>query len=137
MADVWTGLEPLLQTVGEVPGDVIQTLFSGLDPFLVERKFIGFAGRDMQSKAAIAFVALEDWVNDGVPLAASAARESFAGWYGANSPASGARSARSTACKKPSLVVIPSTDRMVSPQSAAALCVALPFATIQASVRRP
>lgn len=136
MADVGAGLAPLLQAVGEVPVDVIQTLFSGLDPFLVERKFVGFAGRDMQSKAAISFVALEDWVNDGVPLAAAVARECFAGWYGANSPASGAWRVEGevvdpTAFKKPSLVVIPSTDRIVPPQSAAALGVALPFATIQ------
>ena len=42
-----------LQTTGEVPVDVIQMLFSSLDPLLVERKFVGFAGWNMQSKAAV------------------------------------------------------------------------------------
>ena len=32
----------------------------------------------------------EDWLNDGVPLAAPVARECIGGWYGANAPARGA-----------------------------------------------
>ncbi len=136
MANVGAALEPLLQTTGEVPVDVIQMLFSSLDPLLVERKFVGFAGWNMQSKAAVSFVALEDWVNDGVPLAAPVARECFAGWYGANSPASGTWCVAGeivdpTTFEKPSLVVIPANDRIVPPQSAASLCTALPFVEIK------
>ncbi len=35
------------------------------------------------------FVALEDWLNDGIPLAAPVAREMLSGWYGENTPARG------------------------------------------------
>ena len=35
------------------------------------RKFLKFAKMDMKGAQAEAFVALEDWINDGVPLAAA------------------------------------------------------------------
>ena len=35
---------------------------------------------------AALFVALEDWLNDGVPLPAPVARQCLAGWYGRNEP---------------------------------------------------
>ena len=35
------------------------------------------------------FVALEDWLNDGVPLAAEVARACLTEWYGENAPARG------------------------------------------------
>jgi len=53
------------------------------------RKFLAFARMDPTHPKAAAFVALEDWLNDGVPLAAPVARECLAGWYGANTPATG------------------------------------------------
>lgn len=53
-------LEPMLRQLGELPVDVIQTLFAGLDPLLVVRKFVKFAGLDPASDGAQQFVALED-----------------------------------------------------------------------------
>src|SRR5262249_58581239 len=75
-------LEPLLEALGELPVDVIQALFAALDPSLALRKFLGFAGLDPASDRARQFVALEDWLNDGVPLAAPVARECIGQWYG-------------------------------------------------------
>src|SRR3546814_10267711 len=46
-----------------------------LDPQLVVRKFLAFGRLDAASRKAEEFVALEDWLNDGVPLAAPVARE--------------------------------------------------------------
>tara|TARA_B100000676_G_scaffold273403_1_gene292075 strand:- start:218 stop:841 length:624 start_codon:yes stop_codon:yes gene_type:complete len=134
LAQVGVGLEPLLGLFGELPVDLLQTLFSGLDPLLVERKFVSFAAMDPEASEAIAFVALEDWVNDGVPLAAPVARECFADWYGANSPVQGRWIVDGDAVDparfgKPALVVVPSADRIVPPKSASALAEALPQAT--------
>ena len=58
-----------------MPVSVIQGLFMALDPFLAERKFIRFAELDPAGAAAQSFVALEDWINDGVPLARRVALE--------------------------------------------------------------
>jgi polyhydroxyalkanoate synthase len=126
-------LEPLLRNIGELPVDAIQALFAGLDPLQVIRKFAGFAEFDPNSPQAQLFVAVEDWLNDGVPLAAPVARECLAGWYGANTPAAGewrvaGEVVQPAALDLPSLVVIPDQDRIVPPASAEALARVLPRA---------
>ncbi|HEY5598090.1 MAG TPA: alpha/beta fold hydrolase [Kiloniellales bacterium] len=131
-------LSPLLDLLGELPVDAIQALFAGLDPQLVVRKFLTFARVDPAHPKAVAFVALEDWLNDGVPLAAPVARECLAGWYGENTPATGrwrvaGKVIDPARLDLPSLCVIPAGDRIVPPASAAALCTALP----QAETLRP
>ncbi len=109
-----------------VPVDTIQSLFAFADPLSVAEKYRAFAGLDPHSERATMFVALEDWLADGVPLAASAAHECFGLWYGENAPG------RSTwtvagepvdpaALRTPALIALPSHDRIVPPQSAAAL----------------
>lgn len=99
-----------------VPVPVIQTLFMALDPFLAERKFIGFAGLDMAGAAAKSFVALEDWINDGVPLARPVALECARSWYRDNDPVRGfwqvsGRPVRPEEVSAPTLVVLPSRDK--------------------------
>jgi polyhydroxyalkanoate synthase len=127
---------PLLETYGELPVDVIQSMFTGLDPFLVLRKFISFAHLDPASEKAAQFVALEDWLNDGVPLAAPVARECLAGWYGENTPHRlnwrvDREIVDPAAFTKPALVLAPAHDRIVPPGSAKALGAALPGATVK------
>jgi polyhydroxyalkanoate synthase len=114
---------------------LIQGLFLSLDPLLAERKFIRFAGLDPDSAAARDFVALEDWLNDGVPLAAGVARDSAGAWYRDNAPAQGRWRVAGSAIDprrftKPALVVVPRRDRIVPPRSAEALGAALPHATL-------
>jgi len=128
--------EPLLATLGELPTDLIQYLFCALDPFLGVRKFTAFAGLDPRSAAARRFVALEDWLNDGVPLAAPVARACAFEWYGENRPARGewrvgGAPVRPEAWTGPAYVVIPAADRIVPPASAMALAQALPNAAVQ------
>lgn len=124
---------PLLEAYGELPVDIIQSMFSALDPFLVTRKFIRFAAAQTDSPAAEAFVALEDWLNDGVPLSGPVARECMGGWYGGNTPHLGqwevaGVAVRPEAIDIPARVLIPQQDRIVPPASAQALADALPNA---------
>src|SRR3546814_5946414 len=69
--------------------DVLQGFFWALDPFTALKKFTQFATLAPDSDAARRFVAMEDWLNDGVPLAGPVARECLLGWYGENTPPTG------------------------------------------------
>jgi polyhydroxyalkanoate synthase len=127
---------PLVQgcaALGEVPVDVLQALFAALDPLLVVRKFSRFATLPEGSAEERDFVALEDWLNDGVPLALPVMRECLGGWYGENTPGRGTwrivgRRVVPSRIAVPSLVVIPAQDRIVPPASAEALAEGLPKA---------
>ena len=108
-------------------------MFAGLDPLNGIRKFARFANMDRDGDAAERFVALEDWLNDGVPLAAEAARECLDGWYGENRPALkqwrvDGNVVDPGAFAKPALCVVPAGDRIVPPASARPLAKALPLA---------
>jgi poly(3-hydroxyalkanoate) synthetase len=129
-ASLLPGLEALMQPSGTLPVDAIQTLFTGLDPWSIAQKFRAFARIDQASPQAEAFVALEDWLNDGVPLAAPVAREALGGWYGANTPArlawriAGA-AVDPAALEMPAFLAVPRRDRIVPPASARALAARL------------
>ncbi len=127
----WLNL--VTDSLGAMPVDLVQSLFFALDPYLVTRKFEALAEADAASSTFTAFVALEDWINDGVMLAGAVARECMAGWYAANTPARLAwrvagRVVDPGRFKRPSLVVVPAHDRIVPPASAEALAQALPGA---------
>jgi polyhydroxyalkanoate synthase len=119
-------LAQLADRVGELPVDILQTLFWSLDPWLSVKKFGRFLGMDQQGEHAKEFVLLEDWLNGGAPLAGPTARECLVDWYGDNTPGRnkwvvGGRRIVPSKIKVPSLVMIPSGDRIVPPLSAAAL----------------
>jgi len=123
-------LEGLLSLLGALPIDVLQALFTWSDPSMVPDKFRAFATMDEGSQRAEDFVALEDWLNDGVALTAGVARDCLTGWYGENRPARGQWQVAGTAIEPsklavPSLVALPRRDRIVAPASAAALADAL------------
>ncbi len=120
---------------GTVPVDVIQHLFFILDPFTAKRKFTRFATLSPDGDEARTFVALEDWVNDGVPLALPVARECAGSWYGANLPGHGlwqvgGQTVDPKLLGQPALVVIPSRDRIVAPSAAEPLATELRAATV-------
>jgi len=127
--------QPGIALLGELPVDAIQMLFASLDPFLALDKFSRLAGMAADDPRVEAFVALEDWLNDGVALPARVAEECLVGWYGEN------RTARRqwrvagevvdpAALDLPSLHLIPANDRIVPPESARALAVAMPGAEV-------
>jgi polyhydroxyalkanoate synthase len=129
-------LAPLIDTPGELPVDVIQGLFASLDPLLAIRKFAAFSALDPSDSKAELFVAVEDWLNDGVPLAGPVARECLGGWYGENTTAAGrwriaGEAVLPARVRLPVLCMLPANDRIVPPASARALAEALPEATVR------
>jgi poly(3-hydroxyalkanoate) synthetase len=131
LAGLLPGLEPMMAPIspqlgGRLPIDAIQTLFAMMDPGGIARKYAGFARLDAQSERARRFVAIEDWLNDGVPLAGAVARACLSEWYGANAPARGAWLVAGEAVdprrlRVPAFVAVPARDRIVPPESAEAL----------------
>lgn len=124
-------LEPALTLLGELPVDLLQSLFAGIAPQLALQKFTHFASLHPDGEEAASFVMLEDWLNDGLPLAAPVARACLEGWYGRNDPGLGrwrvgGRVVDPAALRLPTLAVIPARDRIVPPGSATALIDAIP-----------
>lgn len=119
------GLDALMEPTGALPVDAIQSLFAMLDPFGIAQKFRAFARLKPDSERAALFVALEDWLNDGIPLPAPVARQCLAGWYGRNEPGRLAwriagQVIDPAAWDGPAFAGIPERDRIVPPASAAA-----------------
>lgn len=128
-------MEPYLQTLGYLPADIIQSLFAGFQPTQVVTKFMDFAAFDPDSIEARHFVLLEDWLNDGVPLTANAARECLKDWYGDNLPGKlnwriGGTLVDPRTLTMPSYVTVPGKDRIVPPESAKPLAKLLPHAAL-------
>lgn len=117
-----------------MPNEWLQLIFSGTDPSMITRKFSGFAKQDMASKEARLFVAVEDWVNGGADLPATIVRQAVQDWYIENKPMTGKwrinrKIISAKKINKPSLVIVPSKDRIVPPNSAKALAKQLPRVT--------
>jgi polyhydroxyalkanoate synthase len=150
---VAANLAAAIAALPEFPVDLLQAMFASLDPFLVNRKYRAFgaslkkqgtrdASRTKHKAAGIKaedadtlFVAIEDWVNDAVPLASKVASECLVGWYGGNAPLHGrwqvaGRAVRPSELQCPALAIIPARDRIVPPASAMALAAAMPQAQI-------
>ncbi|MXY40137.1 MAG: alpha/beta fold hydrolase, partial [Rhodospirillaceae bacterium] len=127
-----SALEPLQQ----FSVDALQALFAANDPLVAFRKFRAFAGLDQDSDAALRFVALEDWLNDGIPLPLPIARQTLQEWYGDNLTAAGrwtvgGLTIRPEEIDLPALALIPDKDRIVPQESAMALARLLPQAEIR------
>lgn len=115
--------------------DLLQTVFTQIDPLGVPRKFARFAGLTPTSEEAIRFVAIEDWLNDGVPLHAEIANGCSRSWYGENEPALGkwrvdGRPIHPEELDMPICLAIPERDPIVPPKSALALSKILRDCTI-------
>jgi poly(3-hydroxyalkanoate) synthetase len=127
--------EPALAFNGTLPVDLLQVLFTLLDPWGVADKYRAFARLDPNGARAQLFVALEDWLNDGVPLAAPVARECLTGWYGENTPATGTwriagMKVAPEAIQMPCFIAAPARDRIVPPESARPLARLIPGAVL-------
>jgi poly(3-hydroxyalkanoate) synthetase len=135
IAATCAALEPLLRTIRTVPVDLLQTLFALDDPTAVAEKFRRFGRLDPDSAEARLFVALEDWLNDGVPLSGTTALECLRTWYRDNLPMRGdwrvsGLTIDPAAIQVPAFVAVPKRDRIVPPESARPLARLLPNATL-------
>jgi polyhydroxyalkanoate synthase len=136
LGDTVPALEAMMGFSGTLPIDALNTLFTMIDPFGIGEKYRDFASQDKTSLRARRFVAMEDWLADGVPLAAPVAREALGGWYGANSPARlqwhvAGLAVNPAHLQIPSFCAFPARDRLVPASSARPLAALLPKATIQ------
>ena len=123
-------VEPVLAFANTLPVDLLQALFAMLDPWGVADKYRGFTRLDPDSDRAHLFVALEDWLNDGVPLAAPVARECLSAWYGQNAPARGewriaGLPVDPARLRLPTFIAAPGRDRIVPPESARPLAASI------------
>lgn len=118
-------------SIGGTPVDLLQALFAQIDPMNVPHKFARFARVPPRSTTAMRFVAIEDWLNDGIPLGAEAAASCFLDWYGSNAPALGVWKVDGHFIQPerlglPVYLAIPGHDRIVPPKSALALANIIP-----------
>jgi polyhydroxyalkanoate synthase subunit PhaC len=128
-------LEPALAFSHALPVDLLQSLFALLDPWGVADKYRAFARLPADSPRARLFVALEDWLNDGIPLAAEVARSCLGEWYGENATARGQWRVAGlpvdpAAIAMPTFVAAPGRDRIVPPESARPLARLIPGAVL-------
>ena len=111
LAEWWASAQPLAQTMGQLPIDLLQPAFWSLDPTGVVAKYVRLATANADDVAD--FVRLEDWANGGTPLSLPATQDlaalSASGrWDGVDA----------TAITAPILDVIAGADRIVPPQAA-------------------
>ncbi len=135
-AQVKLGTASALQMVQHntyLPMDWIQSVFATVNADRTMHKFLGFAALDDDSEQAQLFVAVEDWLNDGVDLPGDLAKSCLLDWYGENKPGSGCwqvdgKSVDLSGLDVPALVVASLTDRLVPRESSLAMAGILPQA---------
>lgn len=101
-----------------LPAGLIQSLFYVTDPFVFEQKFRRYAALDINSREARDFIALEHWVNDGVPMTANVAEDCLISWVQENRLARGEwlvanKKIIPPAGKIPTFIAIPKNDHVV------------------------
>lgn len=126
IATLWHEAKPLCERLGYVPMEVLQTGFWALDPARTIRKYAAFAEMEDGSDEQRAFLAVEDWANEGAPLTFAAARELFEDLYAANASgaglwAVGGETIQPASLSCPSLSISSATDRIVPASASPAL----------------
>ncbi len=79
---IWSpAVLPVINERGYLPAEWVQALFASLDPNGSAQKFIKFASMDQNSPEAKLFIAVEDWLNDGIDLPKNIAHECIQDWF--------------------------------------------------------
>jgi polyhydroxyalkanoate synthase subunit PhaC len=120
---------PMINEKGHLPMDWMQTVFASLDPVYAAKKFAKFAAMDADSEESALFVAVEDWLNDGVDLPAALAQQPIDEWFLCNRPGLG-QWVDATQISAPSLIITSRKDRLVEYETAAALRDKIPGAEL-------
>lgn len=118
VASLWRGAKPVCQRLGYTPMEVLQSGFWSLDPDRTIRKYAAFSDMIDGSPQQHAFMAIEDWANEGPPLTFAAARQLFENFYATNDTDEGRWHIKgvpvdpaSLSC--PTFSICSSTDRIV------------------------
>lgn len=82
-------IENIGHIYGMIPTEFFQQLFALINPMQAAVKFRKLDNMDMDSAAAAHFVAIEDWLADGVPLVTPCAKDLLVGWNLDNTTALG------------------------------------------------
>lgn len=111
---------------GYLPMEWIQSVFAVVNGDRAKDKFVRFALMDQDSDKARLFVAVEEWLNDGVPLPGAVAKTCIEDWYIKNTTGTGkwildGQAVKPSAIAVPSLVVASERDRLVPKLSSEAL----------------
>ena len=132
----WMGaIESVIADKQELPADMIHSLFYLTDPWIFEQKFRRFSSLHSDSRAARDFIALERWVNDGVPMTAKVAYDCLLGWAQNNRLANNdwvvaGKTINPRTIHLPSFLAIPKNDHVVPHDCAMALANAMPQAQV-------
>lgn len=81
---LWRSAEPVANSFGLLPAEVLQQIFWRIDPSRTIAKFEQFAGKDATNAEGQNYVAVEDWANDGPPLPFAAGRDLMEGLMAGN-----------------------------------------------------
>lgn len=109
-------LRQFLMGMDPVPSAMINMIFHLIDPWAVQQRYAKFPHLTEAQQSH--FLAIEHWLNDGVPLAQRVALETFVDWPQDNALHAGRFKVgrhwlAPEMVKCPSLVVVPSNDRIV------------------------
>jgi poly(3-hydroxyalkanoate) synthetase len=112
-------------------------LFYASNPWVFHDKFRKFADAPADARRMKDFLAIEQWVNDGVPMTQALARECLIDWVQHNAPARdawtvGGERIRPEAIRCPVFVAAPQGDRIVPAGCALPLAARLKYATLVA-----
>ena len=122
LAALWAGAQGTVAALGVLPMEILQSAFWSLDPARTIAKFEDFAS--LEGEAARTFVRLEDWANDGPPVAEAAAREMFESLFRDDLPGTGrwrvgGEIVDPESLPIPFLNIVSTTDRIVPHATAA------------------
>ena len=117
---------PAIAEKGILPMDWMQTLFASLEPESAANKFAAFLDMPEGGAAQRLFIAVEDWLNDGVDLPGEVAQHCIKEWFFENAPAA-KKWMLAGSPVDPALLIIPTLvitsrqDRLVDYDTAAAI----------------
>ncbi len=115
--------------------DSVQMLFYASNPWVFHDKFRKFAHADPCTASAKDFLAIEQWVNDGVPLTGAVVQECLIGWVHENRLAKkewcvGGVPIDPAKARHPAFIAAPQDDRIVPTGCALPLAALLPGARL-------
>ena len=119
-------LEEQGQVFGMIPTIFFQQMFAAINPMQAAVKFRKFNEMDQNSELARHFVAIEDWLADGVPLVTPTAKDLLVGWNINNATARGSwrllgQPVDVSAIRQPALCVCGKRDSITQLKVATAL----------------